>query len=745
MKKILIFALVALMVLPLAVACSNVEFEISFMVDGEVYATVNTNGQDIIKMPDDPQKLGYEFRGWYWDEGTWQQPFTANSLLDAPLSSNMRVYAYFATYGTPYPDSGNNNNSNSNNNNSSSTDDLSGAYITKPCDTKLVHSYTDSVNNYFVYKIGKVDRIPLYIYEKRGHDGQSAFKMTTEIVEGTCESVMNSKKVEQTFAVSGSVELELKGKISAQAGIDIYDIVNVGAQADIDAKIAGSVSGNYSHFTSDECRNEITTKLEKTYYNERSYPETAPAGMYYTAVTCSCDVYVTIVCNIPERTVKIVYSTLVCEGSIVEDTRIYSKDQDLSLDPSNLLTFNTSILNSVDLFGNIEENKYIVKDIYLNDFYNCAEAEGKSEVSFKELYNKYSSDNAKNKINFAFMDNYDPETGVLTLYGKEGGEEVDKYVIHGMYKKPDSKDYTINTVFKDLSFSIYSNHDIEIEFDSFAFVAPEQKSAVYVDPQSDENINLTIKSSGKENLIIGCEHTSGAGITGGLISKLPTIDVRSINSLTITGYATMSITGGDGIRTALATGYGSNAIAGQAITVDMSSNVMLILKGGNGANGYSHAADDNDGNGSDGKKGGDGGKGGDAVDTSSFTLENGNCQIIAGNGGNGGAGSECNGTIFNKRVGGNGGNGGAGGIGITSTSGSLTVTVNGGSLTVKGGNGGNGGTRGGVHNHGEPGAQGKGGAAGVACMSGATVTDNTDRYTETTGKNGSEGTGTNQD
>ena len=76
-------------------ACGEVAFEVHFMVDGERYATVTTAGEETISMPENPTKEGYTFEGWYWDEGTWQKPFTVNSLLDAPLSDNMQVYAHF--------------------------------------------------------------------------------------------------------------------------------------------------------------------------------------------------------------------------------------------------------------------------------------------------------------------------------------------------------------------------------------------------------------------------------------------------------------------------------------------------------------------------------------------------------------------------------------------------------------------------------------------------------------------------
>ena len=97
MKKrfltVLLASLVACVAVSLFGCGKTVEFKVDFMVDGSVYASVSTSGDEVIKMPNDPEKSGYVFDGWYWDEGTWQKPFTANSLLNEPLSSNMSVYA----------------------------------------------------------------------------------------------------------------------------------------------------------------------------------------------------------------------------------------------------------------------------------------------------------------------------------------------------------------------------------------------------------------------------------------------------------------------------------------------------------------------------------------------------------------------------------------------------------------------------------------------------------------------------
>jgi hypothetical protein len=700
-----------------------------------VYATINTNGQEVIKMPEDPQKAGYEFRGWYWDEGTWQQPFTANSLLDAPLSSNMRVYAYFAIPGSPYPDGNGGNNGDNENNENDSMNGIKTPYKTRKCDTDLIHSYTDDVNNYFIFKIGEVEVVPLHIFGYLGHDGikDRTLQITTREVDIT--KFMSSQENKITEALSGDISAKIAGKLENIAGVTFEGLMSAEQKKSIEAEICGSLAYSVTEVDNETFQAEIMTEVSKETIEGYTITGDMPAGTYYSAVTCACEVYVTLICNIPEKTCSYAYSTLVIEGSVNPNDSYFSESQIMRPDSNSKLEFDTSVLDSIDPFGDIEGDKFVSKTLDFSQIFT--EAYGNKDYDFASKYAEY------------FPDNYDATSKALILHSKVDNEDVDRYIIKGMYGKQNDRGYIIDTVLKDICIKVFSNHDIEIEFDSFAFVAPELTSAVYIDPQSNENINLTIKSSGKENLIIGCAQVympmdDTFFPLGDSFKKYPTIDAGCIKAVNITGYAPLSVVGGNGMDFAF-TGEGGIAISAKAITVDMGSNATVILQGGNGANANNRAADDNDGNGSDGKDGYQGAKGGDAIVTSSFTLKNGNCQIIAGNGGNGGAGSECNGTIFNKRVGGNGGNGGAGGIGITSTSGSLTVTVNGGSLTVKGGNGGNGGTRGGVHNHGEPGAQGKGGAAGVACMSGATVTDNTDRYNGTTGKNGSEGTGTNQD
>lgn len=70
-------------------------YSINFIADGAVYAKISTKGKEAIKLPDNPEKEGYIFDGWYFDNEVYEKPFTANSLLDTPLLIDMYVYAKF--------------------------------------------------------------------------------------------------------------------------------------------------------------------------------------------------------------------------------------------------------------------------------------------------------------------------------------------------------------------------------------------------------------------------------------------------------------------------------------------------------------------------------------------------------------------------------------------------------------------------------------------------------------------------
>lgn len=102
MKKI--FSLMTMFALIFTIGCSPqspLEFNINFIVDGEVYATAKTD-KNTIHMPDDPIKAGHEFDEWFWDEDVWENLFTLNSIPDdTPTFETLSVYAKFTETENP--------------------------------------------------------------------------------------------------------------------------------------------------------------------------------------------------------------------------------------------------------------------------------------------------------------------------------------------------------------------------------------------------------------------------------------------------------------------------------------------------------------------------------------------------------------------------------------------------------------------------------------------------------------------
>ena len=95
MKKIGLSFFVLLSVLFLSSCVEEVmEYEVNFETNGgSTVEMITIIGDDAVEMPANPTKEGYEFDGWFWDDGEFVQSFTINSLKNAPLSDMFKVYA----------------------------------------------------------------------------------------------------------------------------------------------------------------------------------------------------------------------------------------------------------------------------------------------------------------------------------------------------------------------------------------------------------------------------------------------------------------------------------------------------------------------------------------------------------------------------------------------------------------------------------------------------------------------------
>ncbi len=98
MKKLRLFSIMFLLAISCCLfsACgSNITLTINFDSNGGTSCkSIEYVVGKSFNMPDDPTKENYVFGGWYEDNGTWEKPFSVNTVLNYPLSKNVEITVY---------------------------------------------------------------------------------------------------------------------------------------------------------------------------------------------------------------------------------------------------------------------------------------------------------------------------------------------------------------------------------------------------------------------------------------------------------------------------------------------------------------------------------------------------------------------------------------------------------------------------------------------------------------------------
>ena len=69
--------------------------KINFIVDGQTYESVETDGFERIVLPAEPVKDGYDFAGWYYDDQTFEYTFSSTDFIKQQLTVELSLYAKF--------------------------------------------------------------------------------------------------------------------------------------------------------------------------------------------------------------------------------------------------------------------------------------------------------------------------------------------------------------------------------------------------------------------------------------------------------------------------------------------------------------------------------------------------------------------------------------------------------------------------------------------------------------------------
>lgn len=109
-RKIIPFALFFCLLMATCIlsgcAFSN-KFRVKFYVGNELYYVVKSQGNEIIKAPDDPQVDGYNFEGWYFDSAL-TQAYDESFAENEALTTNISIYAKLSltTFNITYESNG---------------------------------------------------------------------------------------------------------------------------------------------------------------------------------------------------------------------------------------------------------------------------------------------------------------------------------------------------------------------------------------------------------------------------------------------------------------------------------------------------------------------------------------------------------------------------------------------------------------------------------------------------------------
>lgn len=68
---------------------------ITFYTEQTVYGNLQTAGNERITLPQPPQKQGFDFIGWFFDNDLWKNQLTEDTYLNQPLLQDVSVWAYF--------------------------------------------------------------------------------------------------------------------------------------------------------------------------------------------------------------------------------------------------------------------------------------------------------------------------------------------------------------------------------------------------------------------------------------------------------------------------------------------------------------------------------------------------------------------------------------------------------------------------------------------------------------------------
>lgn len=434
MKKVFAILLTLLLLLPVFASCTQVSFTVKFIVDGEVYDSVSTGGGEIIAIPEDPVKAGYTFKGWYWDKDVWKDPFTANSLLNVPLTSDMKVYAYFASSNGTNQDNIGNDFSNSDNasdfikrddGTSEPVMNLSQVAIKNENFRDTLVSWYDDDYNYYVFNVGIIKNVPLTsTYAVFTYGGSGTLSYSRSIAKATVESIETSTS--EAISTSVSTAKTEGFNIGGSGGVGNKKTGPFLAVEGGYSKSVTSSSGTQTVWT-DTYKSCLSTTDEETNSITVSFDPSCQAGNYLYLLLGHINVYYAVVQ--PRNKPNTYYVDTYCEVKSnkyvltyvgEDDTYPINNEQKIHIDPSFVRSLNapTKYIEAEKTYEDI------TKTSYWDDTKSVGPLKAHSWwITIEELDDYFEQGYNKIEITYKFY-----TTGSKGILGIGGYVNVDSYL-----------------------------------------------------------------------------------------------------------------------------------------------------------------------------------------------------------------------------------------------------------------------------------------------------------------------------
>lgn len=217
-----------------------------------------------------------------------------------------------------------------------------------------VTSFTDGQNNYFFFKVGEIGRVPIAYSNTKFYQGIGTRTLvfeTSQSVEKTVESA-----IEQSYSVAISSKVGVSTELSA--GINNQ---TTGATISSSALLETSFETTANASTSELLTKSISDTFSKLESDTFELKPDSPAGFYRYTIYADCDVYAAVKANKETSKFECTYLSFIKGNSKIEGW-FYSEDgyfesEDTYADSIEKLSLTEEMINSVDLYGNLD--KYV--------------------------------------------------------------------------------------------------------------------------------------------------------------------------------------------------------------------------------------------------------------------------------------------------------------------------------------------------------------------------------------------------